>query len=112
LFELAEALPSRDGAAIAAGVIDGADHIPAPDLPAAVALGLASGSGIVRLAALPLLATLEGVDAALARARSDASAKVRAWTPRTASDLSPPANASRSTASGAPEDDLDQLSFF
>jgi hypothetical protein len=81
-------------------------------LPTAVSIGLASGSGIVRLAALPFLATLEGVDAALTRARSDASAKVRASTPRMASDLALPAIASRSTASGAPEDDLDQLSFF
>ena len=112
LLELAEALPSRDGAAVAAGVMDGADHIPAADLPAVVALGLAAGSGIVRLAALPLLTTLKGIDAALARARSDSSAKVRAWTPRMASDVSLPAIASRSTASGAPADDLDQLSFF
>ncbi len=112
LLELAEALPSRDGAAVAAGVMDGADHIPAADLPAVVALGLAAGSGTVRLATLPLLATLKGIDAALARARSDASAKVRAWIPRMASDVSLPAIASRSIASGAPADDLDQLSFF
>ncbi len=112
LLELAEALPSRDGAAVAAGVMDAASHIPTVEQPAAIALGLASGSGIVRLAALHALEMLEGVDAALTRARSDASAKVRAWTPRIANDPSSPANAPPSTASGAPEDDRDQMSLF
>lgn len=112
LLALAEALPSRDGAAIAAGVMDAANHISTGDLPAAVALGLASGSGIVRLAVLPALAPLEGVDAALARARSDPSAKVRTWAPRitsyppTLSTTPPPA------APRAPDDDRNQPSLF
>ena len=112
LVELAEALPSRDGAAVAAGVMDASSHIPTVDQPAAIALGLASGSGIVRLAALHGLAMLEGVDVALSHARSDASAKVRAWTPRIASDPSPPANACPSTAPGPRGEHRDQISLF
>ena len=112
LLELAESLPSRDGAAVAAGVMDSANHIPTVDRSAAIALGLASGSGIVRLAALHAFALLEGVDAALAHARSDASAKVRAWTPRISSDpLSSPANACQPTAT-PPEEHRDQISLF
>ena len=112
LIVLSEALPSRDGAAVAAGVMDAAKHIPTGDLPAAIALGLASGSGIVRLAVLPALAALEGLDAALARARSDVSAKVRTWAPRitrdrpTLSAIPPP------TAPRAPDDDRNQPSLF
>ena len=111
LLELAEALPSRDGAAVAAGVMDSANHIPTVDQQAAIALGLASGSGIVRLAGLHAFAMLEGVDAALAHARSDASAKVRAWTPRIASDPSSPANACPPTAT-PPEENRDQIRLF
>lgn len=112
LVALADMLPSRDGAAVAAGVMDAASHIPTSDLPAAVSLGLASGSGIVRLAALHAVEMLDGLDAALTRARSDVSAKVRAWTPRKAGDQSPPDNAPRSTASGLSEDDRDQPRLF
>lgn len=111
LLELAETLPSRDGAEVAAGVMDASSHIPTVDQPAAIALGLASGSGIVRLAALHAFAMLEGVDAALAHARSDASARVRAWTPRIVSDPSSPANACPPTAR-PPEEHRDQISLF
>lgn len=45
----------------------------------AVDLGLTSGSGIVRLAALPALAAFEGLDTASKRATADPSEKVRAW---------------------------------
>lgn len=57
------------------------NHLPSAERAEAVAAGLASGSGIVRLAALPALAEIEGMDHALARAANDPSAKVRAWTP-------------------------------
>jgi hypothetical protein len=100
LIAVAETLPSRDGAALAAGVMDAASYIPPAEQPAAISFGLASGSGIVRLAALPALAMLEGVDVALARARSDASAKIRAWTPRNAGDSSAAVNAFPSNVQG------------
>jgi hypothetical protein len=81
LLDTALALPARDGAALAAGVMDATTHLPSAERAEAVAAGLASGSGIVRLAALPALAEIEGMDHALARAATDPSAKVRAWTP-------------------------------
>jgi hypothetical protein len=112
LVAVAETLPSRDGAALAAGVMDAASHIPPAEQPAALSLGLASGSGIVRLAALPALAMLEGVDVALARARSDASAKIRAWTPPLAGDPSAAVNALPSNAPRVPDDDRNQLNLF
>jgi hypothetical protein len=74
-------LSSSDAAALAAGVMDAAQNIPNDERVLAVAAGLDSGSGIVRLAALPALAALEGADTALTRAAADPSAKVRAWTP-------------------------------
>jgi len=77
----AAAMPSRDAAALAAGIMDAAEHIPPSERSEVVAAGLGSGSGVVRLAALPALAALEGPEAALARAAADSSVKVRAWTP-------------------------------
>ncbi len=71
-------LPSRDAVALAAAVMDAAEHIPRDEQAVAIAAGLDSGSGVVRLAALPTFAALEGPDAALARAAADPSAKVRA----------------------------------
>lgn len=82
LWDAAEVLPSRDGDALAAGVMDASSHMPVHHRSDAVATGLAWGSGIVRLAALPALADFEGTEAALARAAGDPSAKVRAWTPK------------------------------
>jgi hypothetical protein len=79
LIDAASRLPSRDAAAAVAGVMDAADHLPPGELPVVASIGLQHGSGIVRLAALPLLARAAGVDAALARAHSDPSLKVRAW---------------------------------
>ena len=111
LFAFAGTLPSRDGAAVAAGVMDATNHLPSSDRSAAVALGLTSGSGTVRLAALPALATLQGDDAALTRARSDTSATVRDWTPRVASDPSAPSTPPAPTP--RPPDDLpNQLDLF
>lgn len=81
LLDAAGVLPSRDGDALAAGVMDSARHVASRDRHDVVAAGLGWGSGIVRLAALPAYADLEGIDAALTRAATDPSAKVRAWTP-------------------------------
>jgi hypothetical protein len=60
LLDAAEVLSSRDAAALTAGIMDAAEHIPNDDRAVAVAVGLDSGSGIVRLAALPAFAVLEG----------------------------------------------------
>lgn len=81
LLDAADAMPAREAAALAAGVMDAVALIPIEERRDAVAAGLSSGSGIVRLAALPVLAALEGPEAALACAAADPSAKVRAWTP-------------------------------
>jgi hypothetical protein len=82
VIDASAALPSRKAAATVAGVMDAAVHIPPDDRPALASIGLSHGSGTVRLAALPVLASTVGTDAAIATARRDPSAKVRAWTPR------------------------------
>jgi hypothetical protein len=82
LVDIADQLPSRDAAMILAGIMDAADAIEERERATAIELGLTSGSGIVRLAALPALATVEGPDAARQRAAADQSEKVRTWTPK------------------------------
>jgi hypothetical protein len=84
LLELSAAMDSRDGAALAAGIMDAAAHVPPPERSDVLEAGLCSGSGMVRLAALPAFAELAGPAAAMARAAADLSSKVRAWTPKTA----------------------------
>ncbi|MCC5952704.1 MAG: hypothetical protein JJU45_11475 [Acidimicrobiia bacterium] len=79
LVAIADELPSRDAAMIVAGVMDAADTIPDGERTTAVEVGLTSSSGIVRLAALPALAAIEGIDAARRRAAADPAEKVRAW---------------------------------
>jgi hypothetical protein len=79
LVAIAKRLPSRDAAMTLAGMMDAADAIPEGDRVTAVEVGLTSGSGIVRLAALPALAAIEGLDAATRRAAADPSDKVRSW---------------------------------
>jgi hypothetical protein len=91
LLDAVAMMPARDAAALTAGIMDAAAYIPREEGPTAVAIGLDSGSGIVRLAALPGLAALEGNDAALARAAVDPSAHVRAWRPTAESDGDPAA---------------------
>jgi hypothetical protein len=103
LLDAAGELPSPDAAALTAGVMDAAEHIPSDERALAVAAGLDSGSGIVRLAALPALAALEGPDAALARAAADRSAKVRAWTP-----TAPAAHGAESHSMLADDDEADR----
>ena len=83
LVDIAAELPSRDATMILAGVMDAADTIAEVDRAVAVEVGLTSGSGIVRFAALTALAVLEGPDVAKARAATDPSEKVRAWAKRT-----------------------------
>lgn len=79
LVAVAQELPSRDGAAVAAGIMDAAGHIVTSRRAAVLEVGLGWGSGTVRLAALPGVADLHGPNAARARAARDPSAKVRAW---------------------------------
>jgi len=82
LLAMADSAPSRDAAAIAAGVMDAATSIERDDRAEAVEIGLTWGSGTVRLAALPALADLAGDEAATRRAIDDPAAKVRAWVPK------------------------------
>jgi hypothetical protein len=82
VVEESAALPARDAAATVIGVLDAAHHV-APEQHAALAeIGLDHGSGTVRLATLPIFAATSGTDAAIAVARRDPSAKVRAWQPK------------------------------
>ncbi len=89
VIDASAALPSRDAAATVAGVMDAAEHIPTDDRPALASIGLSHGSGAVRLAALPALASTVGTNAAIAAARRDPSAKVRAWNPSGTSGSDP-----------------------
>ena len=70
LLHMARTEPSRDSAALAAGVMDAAAAIPPDERMRAIEEGLNWGSGIVRLAALPGLANLAGEHVALQRALS------------------------------------------
>jgi hypothetical protein len=91
LLHTARAEPSRDGAALAAGVMDVAAVIPVEERMRAIEDGLNWGSGIVRLAALPGLASLVGEHAALQRAQDDRNDKVRRWSPSSAHPAHEPA---------------------
>ncbi len=82
VIDASAALSSRDAVAIVAGVMDAADHVPADDRPALAQIGVRHGSGTVRVAALPILASTAGTQAAMSAAQRDPSTKVRAWTPR------------------------------
>lgn len=87
LLTHAGVLDARDGAAMAAGVMDAAAAIAEGERLDVVETGLAWGSGSVRLAALPRLAELHGAEVAMNRAVGDPSAKVRAWAAKAASRL-------------------------
>ena len=97
----AGALATRDGAAMAAGVMDAAAAIAEGERLDAVETGLAWGSGTVRLAALPRLAELHGAEVAMRRALGDPSAKVRSWAVKAALRLPP------TPADGRDENDSD-----
>ena len=86
IVDASRALPSRDAAATVAGIMDAVDRVPLNQRAALAELGLDHGSGTVRLAALPILASTAGVCAALVVARRDVSAKVRAWKPSLSAD--------------------------
>lgn len=110
LLDTAEALPSNHGAALAAGTMDGASHIPLDQRRQALVEGLTWGSGVVRLAALPGLADIDGVDVALRQAADDPSAKVRAWTPhRSPPSSSPSTTRARPGASPIETDHQERL---
>ncbi len=104
VIDASATLPSSDAAATAAGVMDAAEHVPLDQRAILAEVGLNHGSGTVRLAALPILAATSGTNAAIAAARRDPSAKVRAWKPnpsataRTPDVAAPPSGAAdRST---------------
>lgn len=92
LLDMARTEPSRESAALAAGVMDAAATIPPDERMRAIEQGLNWGSGIVRLAALPGLANLAGEHAALQRAQDDPNDKVRRWSPNTANPAPEPAH--------------------
>ena len=79
LFAIAEGMRPSNSAALLAGVMDAADVLPPTQRDAAAEAGLASRHRSVRLAALPILAGLHGIDEAIRRASGDPSASVRAW---------------------------------
>ena len=114
VIDASAALSSRDAAATVAGVMDAADHVPPDDRPALAQIGVRHGSGTVRLAALPILASTAGTQAAISAAQRDPSAKVRAWTPRSSpsgsgpSEHDPPA----SSASATSDSPAGQASLF
>lgn len=96
-------LPSRDAAATVAGVMAAADHIPADQRAELAEMGVNHGSGVVRLAALPVLAATSGTEVAMSVARRDPSAKVRAWKPI-------PSGSERSPSGGRPSSDAAERS--
>lgn len=113
LVDIADDLPSRDAAMILAGVMDAVDTIAEDDRATVIEIGLSSASGIVRLAALPALALLEGIQAAEHRASADRSANVRAWATKPSSK-SPLALALQSDPDPGdqPPGDADQPTLF
>ena len=88
LLTLAERLKPHDRGALVLGLLDANRSLNADDRRQLMDIGLATGRARVRCAALELMTELDGVDAALHRARNDSDTKVRAWRPRalTASD--------------------------
>lgn len=113
LLDAALVLPAGDGAALAAGVMDATAHLPSGERAEAVEAGLASGSGVVRLAALSALAEIEGIGCALARAATDPSTKVRGWTPtRRATQDRDPATAPGATVDLPDAQEPGQASLF
>ena len=110
VIDASATLPSRDAAATVAGVIDAADHIPPDQRATLAAVGLDHRSGIVRLAALPILAAASGADAAIAVAQRDPSAKVRAWKPAPSAAAQNPVVTD--PPSGAAEPSISQASLF
>jgi hypothetical protein len=83
--------------------MDAAERVPPEQHGALAEVGLNHGSGTVRLAALPILAATSGTDVAIAIARRDPSAKVRAWKPI-------PSDTERSPTGGRPSSDAAESS--
>ncbi len=81
LLERAGALPPRHRDALLHGLVDSADGLEAGQRRQLVGRALRSGIARVRRAALDQLCELDGPEAALRRARSDADRTVRAWRP-------------------------------
>lgn len=113
LLDQATAEPSRDGAALAAGVMDAAKAIPLDQQLTATEEGLVWGSGIVRLAALPALARVVGDEAAIRRAQDDPNVKVRRWSPGSVDTGKNPApDTERASGTGAGDHGSRQPSLF
>ena len=74
-------MPPRHRDALLHGLLDAADRLDAAQRRRLVSRALRSGIARVRRAALDRLCELDGPEAALRRARSDADQAVRAWRP-------------------------------
>lgn len=81
LLHHADALPPRHRDAVLHGMLDAADQLEESDRRQLVHRALRSGIARVRRAALDRLCELDGLQAALRRARRDADRTVRAWRP-------------------------------
>lgn len=84
LLARADGMPPRHGDALLHGLLDAADGLDAAQRRRLVSRALRSGIARVRRAALDRLCELDGPEAALRRARSDADRAVRAWRPHSA----------------------------
>ena len=84
LIDQARTVGARDGAFLVAGVLDAAAALNADQKEALIAVTVRWPDGTVRLAVLPVVAAVHGIDEAQAWARRDSSAKVRAWATRVA----------------------------
>jgi hypothetical protein len=82
LLIVAPRLDPHARGALILGMLDAAARLSEGGCRKLVRLGLSTGMARVRRAALDVLCELDGVDAALARARSDGDASVRSWQPR------------------------------
>ena len=81
LLERADGMPPGHRDAFLHGLLDAADGLDAARTRRLVSRALRSGIARVRRAALDRLCELDGPEAALRRARSDADRTVRAWRP-------------------------------
>jgi hypothetical protein len=81
LLQSADILPPRHRDALLHGLLDAADSLEAGDRRRLVRRALRSGIARVRRAALDQLCELDGPEAALRCAASDADRSVRAWRP-------------------------------
>ncbi len=89
LLTSTRSLPPRHREAALQGLLDAADALEEGERRRLVRRGLRCGVGSVRRSALDRLCELDGPEAALRRARTDANRAVRAWRPATSAATRP-----------------------